>query len=140
MNQNISDHILEVMMHMRSLTHRLAVSEGSMSFIKVAVLHYIQETKKPTMKDIASFLQITMPSASVLVADLVLLRLVRRVPDIKDRRVVRVFITPQGEKMMKKQLSIAQKTIRNHIQTLSVVEQKQLLKILKKLHQNISII
>lgn len=140
MSHQIFDHIWDVMMQLRSVTHRSFVCKHGLSFIKMAVLHYVQEAQEPTMKEIASFLEVTMPSTSVIVSDLVSLRFVIRVPDIQDRRIIRIRITPQGKKMLEKQLVSLQKTTRDYLNTLSLIEQKQLLSILKKIRHHISTI
>ncbi len=140
MSSTTTDQIINAMMGFRALAHKShARRTKQRSFVHVIVLHYIQEAQQPTMKEIASFLRVTMPSASVIIADLVRARLVERIADRADKRIIRIRITVLGTRVMKKQLIAAQKTIRDRLQVLSALEQRQFLKILTKLRHHLSV-
>jgi DNA-binding MarR family transcriptional regulator len=52
------------------------------------------------MRDIARYLMITPPGATLLIDGLVRAKLLTRVGDEQDRRIVRIAITPSGTKMI----------------------------------------
>ena len=66
------------------------------------ILIYVSEKGPVTMKSIASWLNITPPSASSLVDKLVLKRLVSRSPSEKDRRTVYVKLGEDAHKFFAK--------------------------------------
>ena len=52
------------------------------------------------MHEIARFLDISRPGASGLINRLIAQQVARREHDVKDRRIVRVTLTPKGRKML----------------------------------------
>src|SRR3989344_8311423 len=69
------------------------------SFVQLHILQFIamSDINKPiNMSDIANYLNITPPSATSLVNNLVKNKELKRVPDTNDRRVVRLILTQSG--------------------------------------------
>ncbi len=64
------------------------------------IIKYIAEQGNPTMKDIAGHLYITPPSASTLIDTLVAKKLVVRTEEPKDRRTIRITISPTAQKVL----------------------------------------
>jgi DNA-binding MarR family transcriptional regulator len=97
---------------------------------QLEVLRYIGEDVNPTMKSLAEKLNITPPSTTAIVETLTKKNLVKREMGAKDRRVIRVTLTPRAWKffmvLKDKKLSIMQ----NLFKELNVKDQKELIRIL----------
>ncbi|MES2059421.1 MAG: MarR family transcriptional regulator [Patescibacteria group bacterium] len=63
------------------------------------VLKFVAESGNPTMKSLAAHLRITPPSASALVEGLVGKGFLSRESSAKDRRTVRITLTPKSHKL-----------------------------------------
>ena len=96
------------------------------------VIQYIAEQGNPSMKDIASQLHITPPSASTLVDTLVSKNLVLRSQTPDDRRAIHVILAPTAHKLLvsiyKKKSSIFNSMLSN----LNEGDKKELARILTK--------
>ncbi len=66
----------------------------------IEALRFITENGEPSMKDIASRLRITPPSASALVDNLVEKKLVDRRQAKGDRRSTHISLAPAGRKLL----------------------------------------
>jgi DNA-binding MarR family transcriptional regulator len=100
--------------------------------LHMITLHFIKE-KKPRMLEIADYMAITPPSATVLIDNFIALGIVKREEDKRDRRIVRIILTKKGEKYLDDNANEVFKKIRKNLETLSEAEQKQLGKILAKI-------
>jgi len=70
-----------------------------LTFSQVEVLGFIGPNGKETMKNIASYLKITPPSATEIVAEMEKRKLVKRINDKKDRRIVFIVLTSMAKKL-----------------------------------------
>ncbi|PIR66504.1 MAG: hypothetical protein COU51_03090 [Parcubacteria group bacterium CG10_big_fil_rev_8_21_14_0_10_36_14] len=104
------------------------------SAIRFASLQFIIEKEKPTMKDLASFLHIKPPSATILINGLVRFGFIKRKSDTKDRRITRLRITEKGKDYFDKTLKKMSNNVRTIFTKLSEQEIGELIKILKKLY------
>ncbi len=96
----------------------------------IDTLTYIAEKGEPSMKDIANHLKITPPSATAIVEIMQKKKLITRVSNDKDRRSIRVALTPTAWKFFK---SIHEKKFTVFTKMLSKLndaERKQFTKIL----------
>ena len=101
------------------------------SFLHFAILRYIKE-KKPLMKEVADFLAITPPSATSLIKTLTEEKLVSRLAEKEDRRIVRIVITRHGENKLKKWQKEIAKKMQKRLEKLNKSEQASLVRILTK--------
>jgi DNA-binding MarR family transcriptional regulator len=85
------------------------------------------------MKDIAEELNISLPAATGLVNRLVILKLVKRVYDAKDRRVIYITLTSKGKEMIAEIRAKRIKAIEQIFGQLTDKERSDYLKILRKL-------
>ena len=85
------------------------------------------------MKEVASFLAITPPSATALINNLVGAGYVQRYLDKNDRRIVHLSLTGKGWLVLQKGVKERCKDLKKLIGNLSGTEQLQLLNILKKM-------
>ena len=86
-------------------------ASGSLPMAQLETLRFIIEGKTPTMHAIAEYHRITAPSATTHVQELVRLKYVKRVTDAKDRRQVRLAITPLGLRTYTKAVAERRKVI-----------------------------
>jgi len=106
--------------------------QKSISGVKLETLRYIKENK-PLMKDIAEYLSITPPSATSLINHLVEAKLVERIRDKKDRRIVRMNITGFGEKKFTEGMTMVADRMKKVLSSLNDKEKENLIKILEKI-------
>jgi MarR family transcriptional regulator, lower aerobic nicotinate degradation pathway regulator len=105
------------------------------SILQSITLRFIKE-KNPSMKELADFLSITPPSVTSLIDKLARPKMVMRQKNLNDRRGVRLKITRQGEKYLKRCMQEMEKRMRKNLGTLTKQEQKKLIEILSKIINN----
>jgi DNA-binding MarR family transcriptional regulator len=100
---------------------------------QMETLRLIAQKEKVLMKEVASFLAITPPSATALINNLVGAGYVQRYLDKNDRRIVHLSLTGKGWLVLQKGVKERCKDLKKLIGNLSGTEQLQLLNILKKM-------
>lgn len=98
-------------------------------------LRYIGEHKPASMKQLASFLAITPPSATVLTDHLTKLKLVKRQPDPKSRRNIDLVLTNKGAETLQKLIKIRCQRLKVMLNHLNKQEQLTMFRLLKKMGQ-----
>ena len=96
------------------------------------VLMYVAERGPVTMKNIASWLHITPPSASALVDKLVRKKFLARVEKDSDRRTIHIVIGGEAHKLFKSLRSKKIAIFKNIFVRLNKKEKEDLVRILKK--------
>ena len=90
----------------------------------------------PTMSELAITLEMPLSSATRIVDWLVRARLIERVGDPKDRRIVRVRLTETGQEAYQTGMDFNKKQLMNLLAILTPEEQEQLLRLVHKVvHQ-----
>jgi len=129
--QNIDDILIAFRQNMTNLLFKEAKGSG-LSLSHFEILMYITHKGEVTMKDIASWLHITPPSASNLVDTLVNKKLVTRVSSSKDRRTVHIVLNREAHKLIsiihKKKMTVFKKMLSK----LDKKDQEDLSRILNK--------
>src|SRR6266566_263350 len=82
-----------------------------LSFLQLQTLTYLKLQNNAQMGEIAEHLHIELPSATSLLNKLVALQLVMRQQDEKDRRLVRIVLTEEGNAI----LTLAKKEKEAHV-------------------------
>lgn len=100
------------------------------SISQIDTLSYIAEKGNPSMNDIASHLKITPPSATAIIETMQKKKLITRVVNNKDRRTIRVMLTPNAWKLFKSFHQIKSGIFKKMLSKLQESERKQLIKIL----------
>lgn len=136
-NEDFLSGIIKTMFLIRSIVHQKGEAKP-MSFLRTVVLRYVKEHKDPKVKDIAFYLDITMPSASSLIDDLVKLGFLKKSEDPDDRRSTRLILTPPGEKAVCDKLKAIEKNMRMSLSILTPSEQKQLFQMMQKIYKNLA--
>lgn len=106
------------------------------SFLQFETLRYVAEKENPLMKDVADYLYITPPSATSLIDGLVTAKMLERNSDKNDRRIIRVSITPRGQKILDTGFSETANRMRRILTKLDEMDQKNLIEILEKLSRS----
>jgi len=112
--------------HMRDEKQRYSV-------LHFHTLRYVKEKGRPSIHEVAMFLCVTRPAATLLVEGLVRDKLVRRSADPKDRRTVRLALTPQGEIFLTRGIRERVQKLSELFAALSKQERQTLIRILQKI-------
>jgi DNA-binding MarR family transcriptional regulator len=103
------------------------------SWIHFEALRYIDEKRKPLMSDVATYFSITRPAATLLVDGLVENKMLRRIVDPRDRRAVRVALTPKGKQNLVNGIRQRVKKMTEIFSVLDPKEHAELVRILTKI-------
>jgi DNA-binding MarR family transcriptional regulator len=103
------------------------------TFPQIETLRFIVENKNPTMKDIAEYLRVSAPSATSAIEHLSHKKLVKRLVDKKDRRTVRITLTPKALKLFSVLKEVKNQVFSDMLKNLTHEEKEQLVHLIKKL-------
>lgn len=115
------------------VSFRKKMEDLNFTLPQMEVLHFVLEKNKPTMKDIATHLSISAPSATSMIEHLSHKKLIRRKMDPKDRRTVHIFLTPKASKLFLSFIEMKSQIFGDMLKNLIDDEKKELATILKKL-------
>ena len=98
------DKLIELVFTLSRIT-REGVEEksNSLSYIQFQTLSFLLKQRNPTMKEISKHIHITAPSTTILINNLVRMKLVSRINDETDRRVIRLILTTSGREELEKE-------------------------------------
>jgi DNA-binding MarR family transcriptional regulator len=85
------------------------------------------------MRDVARHFRITPPAATLLIDGLVKEKFIARIVDAKDRRAVRVMLTPRGKAVIARGIMNRIKELKKIFAGLTAGERAQLIAILRKI-------
>lgn len=118
----------------RIMRHQMMCAPGEqMNFVQIHALMVIAEQPGITMKELATGMHVTSPSATSLVNRLVKLKWVDRKHDTKNRKLVRLKLTAKGASELKAKQEARGKILRELFGYLSSTEQETLAAIHEKL-------
>ena len=103
---------------------------------QMETLRLISENKRVVMKQVADFLAITPPSATVLVDNLAAAGYVQRNPDKSDRRSIHLSLTKKGSEVLQKGTKQRCADLKKLLRNLDNSEQLELIGILQKMVKN----
>src|SRR5581483_615969 len=103
----------------------------------IHTLIFIVKRNKTTLSDIASFVDIKLPSATVLINKLIVLSLVQKSNDRKDRRVINIKLSVKGKSILEEAMKARSLKAHKLLSYLSLEEKKQLYLIFNSLHKRI---
>jgi DNA-binding MarR family transcriptional regulator len=131
-----SKELFSLMFEMSRLLKREISRESTLmpSFLHAETLRFIHEAERqgnlPTMRDVADYLKIAPPSATALVNGFVKDKVITRVADPKDRRIVRLSLSKKGEQFLKATHTQREKAFARLLAPLSGGDSKELARIL----------
>lgn len=108
------------------------------NLLHIHALFLISEQEGMTMKEIATSLHVSSPSATSLINRLVKMKWVRRKHDAHNRKLVRLWLTPLGKRILKEKHDRRHDILRHIFGHLSPAEQRQLTRLHEKLRTHLS--
>lgn len=120
---------------MRDKMHR-NIGMGQCSLLEFETLKYVKDAGKPHMRDVAKNFHVTPPAATLLIDTLVKAKLLARVLDPKDRRSVRVSVTPKGKQLLERGMAKKVNEIKKVFRALTPAERTHFVAVLKKIIKN----
>jgi len=111
--------------------------KGVITLPQYIILDILASAGPLKMKDIAKAQQITLPAVTGMVDRLVALRMVRRIPDENDRRVIFIAISQSGKKVLESVKNARKKIIEQMFSGLSDAERKTYLAIIRKVEKKL---
>jgi DNA-binding MarR family transcriptional regulator len=108
-----------------------------LSFLQIQTLAYLKIHNNAQMGEIAENFHIELPSATSLLNKLVGLQLVKRQQDEKDRRLVRIVLTDDGNNILKQARKEKEEHVSQMLSYLTQEEQQELLRLMEKLNERI---
>jgi DNA-binding MarR family transcriptional regulator len=106
------------------------------SVLHFQTLQYVKERRRPLMRDVAGYLLITPPAATLLIETLVKEKLLKRIIDRNDRRAVRVLITKKGNALLAHCMKGVTQKLVAVFSVLSEKERRELVVLLEKVVEN----
>jgi len=103
------------------------------SFLHMQTLIFIKDQGQAAMKDLAGYLHITPPSATSLINSLVNRGFVERTPDERDRRTIKLQVSPAGLSLLKNSFKGLTTIVEEKINKLNEQEKKAFINILNKI-------
>ncbi len=134
MKDEINNEIIDMMSRLfRTMKHSMSFNSkhSHVTMLQFEALWCIKKSKHAQMSDIAENFSITMPTATSLVNKLITTKLANRENDKKDRRIVRITLTRQGEKLLDEIAKQRNNRIHELLSYLSTQDKKDFFRILK---------
>lgn len=133
MSNEINNKILEAMFKLvrdfkGSMSEKFEHSH--LTLLQAQALDCIKGKGDTHMGDIANHFSTTMPTATALVDKLIAAKLVKRENDPKDRRIVRISLTKEGEKLLSEAKKQRANKMNKLLSYLSKEDKTELLRIL----------
>jgi len=105
---------------------------------QMRTLRYLVEYGAMSMRDVAQHCHVAMSTTTEMANRLVRLGLIRRVPDKRDRRIIRLEVTAKGYTKLEQQSKNMRKHLRQFLNTLSTSDQDRLIKAFKTIEEILS--
>ncbi len=105
----------------------------SYSVLHFQTMRYVEERRHPLMQEVAGYLCVTPPAATLLIDGLVREKLLFRSFDTKDRRAVRVTLTEQGKNFLTRGIKEKTSKLKKMFAVLTPKERTQFIAILEKI-------
>lgn len=111
------------------------LGQGKLTVPQFLTLDLLSTYSSMRMKDIAKELNISLPAATGMVDRLHRMGMVKRIFDERDRRVIRIILTPKGSKVLEDVRKNRRKVIEEVFSNLTYIERENYLNILKKIKE-----
>jgi len=129
-----NDNIKLLLLLMEGIRNDIQVNlHDSCSFMHIKALNFISSKNDPSMKDLADYLKITSPGATLVIDRLADNKDIERKPDPDDRRVIRLVVTKKGQTTLDGGMKIIKERLAERLSVLNKSEQESLGSILDKL-------
>ena len=134
MKDEVNDKIIGTMFKVfRALKDTMSFTSQSshLTIVQFEGLICLRKNKEMQMKDFADYFSITMPTATSLVDKLIATNYATRKNDTKDRRIVKISITRQGERVLEEAMKHRANKLNKLLSYLSKQDKIELLRILE---------
>ena len=125
---------LRYISHLIKQKGRAILSNYTITPPQFVALQWLHESGDMTIGDLSNKMYLAFSTTTDLVDRMEKNELVQRVRDEQDRRVVRIHLLPEGERIIQEVIEKRQNYLRDLLQEFEVDEAQELLKLLKKLH------
>ena len=125
---------LRYISHLIKQKGREILSNYTITPPQFVALQWLHESGDMTIGDLSNKMYLAFSTTTDLVDRMEKNELVQRVRDEQDRRVVRIHLLPEGERIIQEVIEKRQNYLRELLQDFEVDEAQELLKLLKKLH------
>lgn len=133
--EELVSHVFIMGRIMRDKMHR-KVHNGQCTMLEFETIKYVKDTGQPHMRDVAKAFHVTPPAATLMIDGLVKAKLLARVLDPKDRRSVRVTITPKGRQLLERGIANKIKEMKRLFGVLTPTERAHFVAVIKKIIKN----
>jgi DNA-binding MarR family transcriptional regulator len=134
-NQINSNLVEEIFKFSRLLKDKMCVDTelAKLSMLQLQALIFLKKHDEAQMGEIAQYFNIELPSATSLINKITKLGLAQRKADKKDRRLVLITLTKEGNSLLEKAMLERSKKITKTLSYLSEKDKKELLRIMETL-------
>ena len=126
---------LRYISHLIKQKGREILSNYTITPPQFVALQWLHESGDMTIGDLSNKMYLAFSTTTDLVDRMEKNELVQRVRDEQDRRVVRIHLLPEGERIIQEVIEKRQNYLRDLLQEFEVDEAQELLKLLKKLQK-----
>lgn len=102
------------------------------SLLRFEVLQYAKDNNQPTMRDIGRYLCITPPATTLLIESMVEEKLLSRIFDKKDRRIIRIGLTKSGKRFIAHGVKGKVSNLKKLFSALNPKEKRQMVTMMEK--------
>jgi len=119
----------------RTIREQFSFNESfnDLTILQFHTLSFLGKVKGTSVKNLSSFLKISMPTTTVLVSRLNAMALVKKTKNIKDKRIVDLELTREGKKMVTRITKEKQRRFKVFFSKLNSDDKLKLITILKKI-------
>ncbi len=110
------------------------IATGEISFPQMAILHILKERDRCMMSELAKLFSVTTSAATGIVDRMVRAGYLKRVPDLNDRRIINIRITPKGKRAINAIFRQRQKMMVAVFEHFSSKERETYLNMVKKIY------
>lgn len=119
----------------RIMRHKMITlaKHSKINLLQMHVLGMIAEHPGITMKHIAAALMVTAPTATAFIERLVKSKLVKRMPDPANRKLVRLAVTPSGRRFVAQTKRAQKRMMHGIIGVLPLSDQRTMARVMGRL-------
>ena len=133
-NDQIVETLFKIAKNFKGSMHN-DFEHSHLTMLQCQALECVKKKKNVHMHDIASHFATTMPTATALIDKLIAAKLVKRENDVNDRRIVKLFMTKLGDKLLHQVVKRKSEKMGKILSYLSKQDKQELLRILETLAQ-----
>lgn len=123
----------------RSMKHALEtkLADHGITSSQYVILEYLWKNNGISLTDLGKALHFDGPTITGIINRMARSKLIRRTRDRKDRRVIKVYITPKAKELQDVLPKLAEEVNKNAVLSFTGEEKKQIIKLAKAIHFNL---